>query len=298
MCGCDASGNAIQPDLGWNSCEPEYDTSSYPVFVVNTNANFVNLSANFATIRCLYVEGNNVTTNFIVRFCDTSYCKVHAKSTCTYVGSGLHDANSKAFDSVYQNDSTVFGTILGSDPFNCRSFATATGATWGTGIGNNNAPHILYKCTSYGAPLSQIRSSSVSQYNMTPYWFDNTFYDAGLTMAAFSLTGRNIAIGIIANNYFADATVGIDYLSFINCITINNRLRTFTTSTFSGTADNIFLFNQITGGTDADEFVNGTGGTSGDLTIKSTSTMWGRDYGVADQQPTGGGNRVGGFFFG
>jgi hypothetical protein len=298
MCGCDASGNAIQPDLGWNSCEPEYDTSSFPQIVVNTNTNAVNLSANFTTARCIYFEANNVTTNVLVRYCDTSYCKVRGMTTSSNSNFILHDANSKSYDSIYQYDGTLAGPICGADPYNSRSVFTNSSATSGYGFGNNNAPYIALKCTSLGAPKNSINSSSVSQNGMTPYWFDNTFYDAGLTMAAFSLTGRNAAIGIIANNYFADATVGIDYLSFINCITINNRLRTFTTSTFSGTADNIFLFNQITGGTDADEFVNGTGGTSGDLTIKSTSTMWGRDYGVADQQPTGGGNRVGGFFFG
>ena len=298
FCGCDGSGNAIQPDLGWNSCEPEYDTSQFPVLVTNTNTNCFNLQQNFATARCIYFLGNNITTNVMLRFCNASYCKVHGSTSCNNSNFILHEANSKSYDSIYQFDGTQAGPICGADPFGSRSIFTNTSATAGKNFGNNNAPSIMYKCTGIRAPQNSVLNTSVSQGNLATFWFDNTMFDCGATMAAFSLTGRNTSLGLIVNNYFADGPVGIDYLSFINGITINNRFRTFTTATFSGTANNLFLFNQLTSGTDA-EFVNGTGSTSGDLTISSgATTVWGNDYGVADQQPTGGGNRVGGFFFG
>lgn len=277
---CDSSGNLwIPPDQGWSSAEPIWDISTMPHITGTVNGYTLDVSGIVA--RGIYFDTSASLSGIARNSTHYDWCYFRNPNSNTGVNC-IGAAGVSLTNCVCRVEGTSYSAIIGIFGLvhNVRLEGNAS-ATSGNRNGYSsavtNATHMSL-VTAINNPGSGIVFShtgnlpriinSIAAYN-----------DGDGIVIAYTGSGLPVVGGCIVVN---NGNLGINS-STGNMMVQHNRFRDNGSGNFDATELNTD-FNETSAGTDADEFVDAT---SGDLRIKSTSSLWGLDYGVKDEDASG-----------
>lgn len=270
------------PNPNWSSAQPIWDTTNMPVldFGANTlnhshvhsfmirfqNSNTGGFNTNTG-VACVFtwceIVASGTNTGGICARGEASNCVIRCTSA-NYADGFLPGTNGMTFNVRFEGNSAAVGgarrgfrSYANSSQFysHCTSIDNVDGFLHDRHV--VNAISRLYRCLSYG-----------------------NGGDGAATANTTTLTSgfqQQIVNSVFVNN----SLFGVDYAQNPTLIT-GCRLRNNTSGNFSTTTitNGIELYNDLSAGSDADEFVDHT---NKDFRIKNTSTLWGKGYGPADE---------------
>lgn len=291
--GCDANGDLLSPpDPDWVSCQGEFNTSTLPVIATTTNIVTSSLANVFWRLVAFTASGRS---GEILSAGNIDWCSF-VNTTANTSARGLGNINTIRNSQVKMSGASFSAAIdTGAQVFavsNVRIDGTA-GTTSGNRIGINNTsagmPNVeaitITGCAGGGmlaATGSAVRYSTIRK---------SMFVDNGTYGFRGNATASQTMWHQVIDSVFVNNVIGIDGQSQARILISNCRLRNNSTSNFDGLGNYPSDFgNDVTAGTNADEFVNAA---AGDYRIKNTSSLWGRNLGPGDEPASGGGIAIG-----
>jgi hypothetical protein len=288
----DGSGNPIVPDPSFISDARAITTTAMPFINYTAAGRCVN-----ATGIVLYGLRIESAQN------DGVVAQVLSVEQCYIVSTGVGSSASACFriyniknSHLYCNTAN-YAAVVNCDENNTLSVMNSriqgiTGTTSNRrGISSNAfAPSVyLVNNTIIGMGGIGISMTGASAGDMIASNVINGTGSDGINISR-SATGTSVAAQVCNNIITNCGGTGINQSSSVGMLASNNRLRN-NGADFAGMGNYPSdMANETAAGTDADEFVNAAGG---DYRIKSTSSMWGRRFGVSDHVAAGGGALIG-----
>jgi hypothetical protein len=291
LCGCDSSGNQLSPpDPGWVSSQSPFSASTFPTLATTTNIAHVNQL--FTELRCLRLTASGRLLNLFAA-ANADWCAIEQNTSASGATvSGTSVSNSYA--------------IFGGDAFS--SFMTAAGnlprlnnvridGTAGTSSGNRvgilapAAGSIIQRVTVINCAGGGIRCTGGT--NTTR--FSDVLRCLVIGCGNYGIKANETASQTVFHTLIGNVVVACDYnidgSTNGRLILGNNRLRNPVSSNYLNIANADTSSDNVTTGTNADEFVDAAGG---DYRIKNTSDLWGKGFGPGDEPAAAGGG--GGFY--
>jgi hypothetical protein len=291
LCGCDSSGNQLSPpNPGWVSSQPPFSAATYPTIATTTN--IVTVSQSFTELRCLRLTASG-RNGGMAAVANIDWCALEQNTTNN---SACVSASSTS------NSYAIFGgaSFAGYMPAgtttprlnNLRIDGTA-GVTSGNRIGVNpgSAGNIIQRVTVINCAGGGILCSGGTNTGR----FSDVLRCLVIGCGNYGIKANDTASQTVFHTLIGNVVVACDYnidgSTNGRLILGNNRLRNPVSSNYLNIANADNSSDNVTTGTNADEFVDAAGG---DYRIKNTSDLWGKGFGPGDEPAAGGGG--GGFY--
>jgi hypothetical protein len=278
------------PNPTWSSAQPIWDTTNMPILDFGSNTQNT-AHVHFYMMR---LTGSNTagTIGSTGRTAVFTWCEIVGTGTNTggLVAGG--EATNCVIRCTSANYADVFLTVGNGIVHNVRveGNSSAVGGGRRGFRSSSNGGQFYTHCTSIDN-VGEGYQHTVAATSPITRMFRCLSYNNGTgtdTVNATTLTSgfqQQISQCMIVNN----STYGIDYAQSPTIVT-DSRFRNNTSGNYTTTSidQGIFINNDESAGTDADEFVDAAGK---DFRIKNTSTIWGKGYGPMDE-PAAGGTRA------
>jgi hypothetical protein len=290
---CDSSGTPwTPPDPDWTSDQPPWSTSGMPTIATTTDV--ATISLYYCRAYGIVFTATATTSVFMIQdILAMEWCVVRSSSTASMMGGMVSRTIQNCF---LEYTGTIFNkayVAAGNDMLvNVRFKGVGGGSGGRIAIGgpDNDATSLdIVGCTivnfDTGVDISDgLTNQAVRMSRSVIYGCSGTGFDASATASQFRM------FSVLGCVIVGNTGSGIDARSSLPNVT-NCRLRDNTAGNFTNFANFATDINNVTSaGTDGDEFVDAAGG---DYRIKNSSSIWGRNVGVSDQPPTGGGSTRG-----
>lgn len=278
LSGCDSSGVRLSPpNPNWTAAEPIDWDSALPV--IAATGNLSTIASGVALVRCLkFTSSGRSGAVITVAVCD--WCIIeNSMSNSSAAGMSGTPSNSGVIMSGTAFDYAI--TVASNIVVNClvrASGSPSSGNRRGvtlTGFSNAHITRSLFTGFVGGAIIST--STQTNQYGRITQCVLANNGGPGVALAntaSQSLTYLVSQCMITGNTYGINADAS-------RVLALNNRLRDNSAGNFAGLGNYPeTLGNYTTDSDDASEYVDATGG---DFRIKSTATIAGMGFGIADQ---------------
>lgn len=285
LVGCDATGAALAPpDPDWSSAAPPWDDSSLPLISAAAGAIGAVSALVCWTLRFACAAQNG--TPFMGVGVHFNWCKVENTTSNTSVRAA---ASPVASNCVFVCSGTSFDAVVDfsglSQLFNCRLIGNSV-ASAGARVGIR--PASFSAATGIGVTVIGCAGGAVAS--------SSTQVSQSFRLVSSTLVA-NPGSGVLGHTTAAQTALQ----PVTRCVIVGNgghgvraegsrmvvsgcRLRNNTSGNFDGLGSYPSdLNNDVSAGTDADEFVDAS---AGDYRIKATSALWGKGYGAGDEIPT------------
>lgn len=294
--GADSSGNILEPpDKDWMSCKPHWTDSTLPVIATTTNIRTITLAA--FCVRLIKFTASGCNGAVINSAAHIDWCSIE-QSTANTAALGISPAagNTRVSNcQVYMSGSSYSAGIQiagANSVVNCR----VTGVTGSSGNRrgfDNNATTAIASfsfCTSVrngGEGFGSSSTNAGQAFIVTSCVAANNGGtgikpNSTASQTAYHAFGKNMITG--------NGAYGIDGQAEAQIFAVDNRLRDNTSGNTNG-MDNwpTDLGSYTTDSDDSSEYVDAGNATatSQDYTIKSSATIAGMGFGVAEQAAGG-----------
>lgn len=283
---CDSNGDILSPpNPTWCSAQPAWDSSNMPLITASSNVRMVDNPSTRINMISFLVPSSITHTAGLCGGGIYSWCIFENNRSATGT-LGLTSTNTPSFiNCVVKMTGTSFSyaaniananSIYQNVRIECNKSASSGNRDAILRSGNSMA--VLERVTVYGSVTNGINHTTNG--TAAQLWLRNcVFYGCDASGARIgSTTIQTLMANIDGCIFVNNGTYGLEAVNE-RVLVLNSRFRNNGTADRSAT--NIDLLYCETGaGTDADEFVNAAGG---DLRIKNTSDLWGRNIGAGDE---------------
>lgn len=292
---CDTDGNPIAPpDPDWHpALGDEWDDSA--CFTMATTGNIVTSSANHVWWRMAKFAASGRNGVLIQNFGGLDWCKV-INSTSNASAAGLSASNNgcRVLNSVVKMTGSAYNAaanLPNGARYNNSLFVGVAGSsgnrngiTTGGDFGNSSSPVTISQCVIRGFGGVGVSSGS-SNANGFNYVSESVIAGCGSHGIDIGATAVNFPHHVAGCLITGNGGRGINAQND-RVFVANNRVRSNGTGEIVGLNNWPTHLNDTTSGSDADDYVDAA---NHDYRIKTTSTSFGRNRGVADQAASGGG---------
>lgn len=289
---CDSSGVQWEPpDPNWLSSQPAWDDTNMPVIATTTNISTINNTAVF--LRGFKITASGATTSIMIRDrIGIDWCIVeNSSSNASAIAIGtsstaLSDTNVcvTMTGSIY---SAAYGTTANvTDNIRVVGNASASSGLRGGIYVSLGAGYTIIRATVFnhvGIGVQHASTSAAGQLRLVNCVIADNDGDA----IKVDSTSTGLSVLLEECMVTTNGGYGVNSAGTGSGIVMKSRFRNNTSGDITG-LDNwpVTLSNITTAGSDADEYVDASGG---DYRIKNTSTYWGKGLGAGDEALAAGG---------
>lgn len=285
--GCDSSGNPLEPpDPDWTSDQPEFDTTTFPVFAATTNILICNSTHTY--FRCVKLTGSGNTSNGLVGSsvqsldwcaveCSSALTSANGVAVCVKITNSWTKCTNATYSVVCASNDIANVRIVGN-----ASASSGTRKGWLPAGGTVRANRVTSINNVGGNFMPGSTSTSFTFVVTNCVGYGGSAGNIVLPGTASMTTHSRITGCVLADN----GAYGVDFGTNSTPTHVSGNAVFDNTSGQFGNAGSINTAHNVTSGAAADEFVDSAGG---DFRIKNTSSLWGKGYGVSDQPAAAGG---------